>query len=101
MVGWHHRLEGNGFGWTLGGGDGQGGLVGCDSWGRRESDATEQPDRAPSPIVSTSLLSVSPSPFAAMPIDSPWIDSCLEHFWTEEPGELQSSDLQGQTRLND
>ena len=24
MVGWHHRLNGYGFGWTLGGGDGQG-----------------------------------------------------------------------------
>ena len=26
MVGWHHRLDGHGFGWTLGVGDGQGGL---------------------------------------------------------------------------
>ena len=28
--------------WTLGVGDGQGGLVCCDSWGRKESDTTEQ-----------------------------------------------------------
>ena len=27
MAGWHHRLNGHGFGWTLGDGDGQGGLV--------------------------------------------------------------------------
>ena len=27
MVGWHHRLNGHGFGWTLGVGDGQGGLA--------------------------------------------------------------------------
>ena len=27
MVGWHHRLNGHGFGWTPGVGDGQGGLV--------------------------------------------------------------------------
>ena len=27
MVGWHHRLNGHGFGWTLGDGDGQGGEV--------------------------------------------------------------------------
>ena len=27
MVGGHHRLNGHGFGWTLGVGDGQGGLV--------------------------------------------------------------------------
>ena len=27
MVGWHHQLNGHGFGWTLGVGDGQGGLA--------------------------------------------------------------------------
>ena len=27
MVGWHHQLNGHGFGWTPGLGDGQGGLV--------------------------------------------------------------------------
>ena len=26
MVGWHHQLNGHGFGWTPGVGDGQGGL---------------------------------------------------------------------------
>ena len=41
MVGWHHQLEGHGFEWTLEFGDGQGGLVCCDSWGRKESDTTE------------------------------------------------------------
>ena len=41
MAGWHHRLNGHGFGWTPGVGDGQGGLVGCCSWGRKESDTTE------------------------------------------------------------
>ena len=35
MVGWHHRLSGHGFGWTPGVGDGQEGLVNCDSWARR------------------------------------------------------------------
>ena len=29
MVGWHHRLNGHGFGWTPGVGDGQGGLECC------------------------------------------------------------------------
>ena len=38
MVGWHHRLDGHGFGWTPGVGDGQGGLACCGSWGRKESD---------------------------------------------------------------
>ena len=41
MVGWHHRLNGPGFGWTLGVGDGQGGLGCCGSWGCKESDETE------------------------------------------------------------
>ena len=41
-VGWHHRLHGLGFGWTLGAGDGQGGLTCCCSWSRKESDTTEQ-----------------------------------------------------------
>ena len=42
MVGWHHRLSGHGFGWTLGVGDGQGSLACCGSWGRQVSDTTEQ-----------------------------------------------------------
>ena len=42
MVGWHHRLDGHGFGWTQGVGDGQGGLACCGSWGRKESDTTER-----------------------------------------------------------
>ena len=42
MVGWYHRLNGHGFGWTPGVGDGQGGLACCGSWGRKESDMTEQ-----------------------------------------------------------
>ena len=41
MVGWHHRLNGHGFGWTPGVGDGQGGLACCSSWGCKESDMTE------------------------------------------------------------
>ena len=42
MAGWHHRLDGREFEWTLGVGDGQGGLMCCNSWGRNESDMTEQ-----------------------------------------------------------
>ena len=40
-VGWHHWLNGPGFGWTLGVGDGQGGLACCSSWVHKESDTTE------------------------------------------------------------
>ena len=42
MVGRHHWLNGHGFGWTPGVGDGQGGLACCDSWGRKELDTTER-----------------------------------------------------------
>ena len=42
MVRWHHRLNGHGFGWTLGFGDGQGGLLCCGSWGHKELDTAEQ-----------------------------------------------------------
>ena len=42
MVGWHHRLNGHGFGWTPGVGDGKGGLACCSSWGHKESDMTER-----------------------------------------------------------
>ena len=41
MVGWHHWLNGHGFGWTPAVGYGQGGLACCGSWGHRESDMTE------------------------------------------------------------
>ena len=42
MAGWHHWLDGRESEWTLGVGDGQGGLVCCDSWGHKESDTTER-----------------------------------------------------------
>ena len=42
MAGWHHCLDGRECEWSPGVGDGQGGLACCDSWGRRESDTTEQ-----------------------------------------------------------
>ena len=45
MAGWHHWLDGRGSEWTRGVGDGQGGLVCCDSWvvnsGTQLSDWTE------------------------------------------------------------
>jgi len=41
MVGWHHWLDAQEFGWTPGVCDGLGGLACCDSWGCKESDMTE------------------------------------------------------------
>ena len=42
MAGWHHWLDGCESEWTLGVGDGQGGLACCNSWGHKESDMTER-----------------------------------------------------------
>ena len=42
MAGWHHWLDGHESEWTPGVSDGQGCLACCDSWGRKESDTTEQ-----------------------------------------------------------
>ena len=44
MVGWHHRLNGHGFGWTLGIGYGQGSLACFSPSGHKELDTTEQRD---------------------------------------------------------
>ena len=41
MVRWHHWLNWHEFEWTLGVGDGPGGLACCSSWGRKELDMTE------------------------------------------------------------
>ena len=41
MVGWYHPLNGYEFEQTLGDGEGQGGLVCCSPWGRKESDTTD------------------------------------------------------------
>ena len=38
----YHQLNGHVFGWTSGVGHGQGGLVSCGSWGRKESDTTDR-----------------------------------------------------------
>ena len=40
MVGLHHGLNGLEFEQTLGDGEGQGSLVCCSPWGRKESDMT-------------------------------------------------------------
>ena len=42
MLGWHHRFNGHEFEQALGVGDGQGSLVCCNPWGRKELDTSEQ-----------------------------------------------------------
>ena len=41
MVGWHHRFNAHEFEQAPGVGDGQGSLVCCSPWGRKESETTE------------------------------------------------------------
>ena len=41
MVGWHHQLNGHEFEQTPRDTEGQGSLVCCSPWGRKESDRTE------------------------------------------------------------
>ena len=40
VVGWHHQLNGDGFGWTPGVSDRQGSLVCCSLSGCKELDTT-------------------------------------------------------------
>ena len=42
IVGWHHQLNGHGFGGTPGVGDGQGGLAYCSLWSHKDLDTTER-----------------------------------------------------------
>ena len=41
-VGWHHQISGQKFEQALGVGDGQGSLMCCSPWGRRDLDKTER-----------------------------------------------------------
>ena len=41
VVGWHHQLNGHEFEQASGNGDGEGSLVCCSPWGRKELDTTE------------------------------------------------------------
>ena len=58
MVRWHHRVSGHGFGWTLGVGDGQGGLACCSSWGCKELDTTERVNWTELKILLNAIINV-------------------------------------------
>ena len=60
MVGWHHWLNGHGFGWTLGTEDGQGSLACCCSWACKESDTTERLNWTERPTVPSGELNFQP-----------------------------------------
>ena len=60
MVGLHPQLNGHGFGWTLGVGDGQGGLACCTSWDHKELDTTLQLNLYEGIAVVLLIISTSP-----------------------------------------
>ena len=68
MVGWHHRLNGHEFEQAPGVGDGQGSLVCCSPWGRKESDTTERLN-----WTDWTLCICSPPPASAPKLDMCWI----------------------------
>ena len=42
MVGWHHRLSGHEYEWTLGDNEEQGSLTSCSSWGHKDLNPSDQ-----------------------------------------------------------
>ena len=56
MVGQHHRLNGHEFEQALGDGEGQGSLVCCNPWGRKELGTTEQLNNNKSQRITKSSL---------------------------------------------
>ena len=58
-VGWHHQLDGHESEQALGVGDGQGSLVCCNPWGRKESDMTERLNWTEPCIIHTYFLTLS------------------------------------------
>ena len=61
MAGWHHRLNGHEFEQTPGNSEGQGSLVCCSLWGRKEWDRTEQLNNSSVPCTrNNKLLMESP-----------------------------------------
>ena len=58
MAGWLHWLDGRESEWTPGVGDGQGGLLCCDSWGRKGSDTTERLNWTETTTISLPMLKI-------------------------------------------
>ena len=107
MVGWHHRLDGHGFGWTPEVGDGQGGLACCGSLGCKESDMTEWLNWAELNWCWERLKAGGEGDdkgwdgWMASMTRWTWVWlSSGSWWWTGRPGMLQSMRLRSQTRLS-
>ena len=70
MAGWHHWLDVHEFEWTPGTGDGQGGLLWCDSWGCKESDTTE-------------WLNWTEPHFKSLFRGFSWVQTCTLSIWSQ------------------
>ena len=78
MVGWHHRLDGHGFGWIPRVGDGQRGLACCGSWGRKELDTTERLNWTDCHLVSRRRILCSALFFNIVTIYEPFLSTYSE-----------------------
>ena len=88
MGGWHHQLNGHEFEQTPGYGEGQGSLVCCSLWDRKESDTTERLNNN-SICLERKELRILEKEMATHSSILAWRIP-----WTEEPGGLQSMGLQ-------
>ena len=101
---WHHWLNGNEFEQILGDVEGQGSLVGCSPWGRKESDMTQwlknniQFQGFPGGSAVKSLPAMQEMQIQSLGQEDPLEEematqSCIlawEIPWSEEPGGLQT-----------
>ena len=85
MVGWYHRHNWHGFGWTVGVGGGQGRLACHSPWGRKESDTTEWLNSTGPPVSGCYRYSMKPE--KEMVTHSSILAWRIPR--TEEPGRLQ------------
>ena len=98
MAGWHHQLDGHGFGGTPGVGDGQGGLKCCDSWGWKELDTTER-------LNWTEIMIISPKGLSAPSKDFHLICciSCFKpyilHLWNKGSANPQGKKLENREQV--
>ena len=77
MAGWHHQLNGCEFEQAPGDGEGQGSLVCCSPWGRKELDRTEQLNSDNVPVDVDLLAEVSGCPSVKLLFRLPSVSSVL------------------------
>ena len=80
MAGWHQWLDGRESEWTLGVGDGQGGLACWDSWGHKESDTTERLNWTELNWTIFNMLYIWPSNIIYLISESPYLFTSFSLF---------------------